>query len=215
MRKNQYLGIAVIIAMLLAAGNLSAVSAPKKTQLTLSGGFNMFQACGKDSEYVAGENDFPVTPAYKAPELGIGLSFFTSRAFAIGLDVSYGLSAQVDLRDPSDGETIRVDTPKDLVAVLDFCKYFPLGGDMQLFVSAGGGGEYRMVTEKEYISTLGSKIIISKPDKPFSPLAAVGIGFQYMFSDSMGLAVNCRGVYIFRDPAQVLISPALAFVLKF
>lgn len=215
MRKNRYIGVAVIAFMLLAAGNLSAATKFKKTQFTLRGGFNMFQAAGSDSDYIAGENDFPVTPAYQAAGMGIGLAFFKSKTFAIGVNVLYGLSTQVDLSDPSDGETIQVDTPKSLVAVLGLSKYFDLSKQLQAFASLGAGGEFRMADDKEFVSNLGSRIVVSAPEKPFSPLAALGAGVQYMISSSLGVAVEVQGLYVFRDPAQLIISPVLALVMKF
>lgn len=215
MKKNIFICVAILAVMLLAAGNLPAKNSFKKMQFTLRGGLNMFNANGKDSDYKAGENDFPVTPAYKAPVFGSGLTFFTSPSFAIGLDVCYGLSAKVDLRDPSDGETIPVDTPKNLVAALNLFQYFNLSKQMQLFISLGGGAEYRLAEEEEYLSNLGSTIIISAPAKPLAPLAAGGIGLQYMLSDALGINLECSAIYIFRDPAQILVSPALALVLKF
>ena len=218
MKKNIFIYVAVLAVMLLAAGNLSAINIKKnfkKTQLTLRGGLNMFRVNGAESEYVAGTNDFPVTPAYKESVCGIGLAFFTSPSFAIGFDFRYGLAAKVDLRDPSDGETIRVDTPKNLIAALNLYQYFNLSKQMQIFISLGGGGEYRMADDKEYTSNLGSKIIIAAPAKPFSPLAAAGIGFNYMFFDSLGISLECQGAYIFRTPKQILISPTLGINLKF
>ena len=215
MRKNGTTGVAVIAIMLLAAGSLSADDVFKKTQFTLRAGYGLFQANGDNGDYTPGVNDFPVTPAYSVPVPGIGLAFFTSRSFAVGLNVGYALSGKVDLRDPSDGETVRADTPTSLLAVLSLCRFFPLSRQMELVVSVGGGGEYRMADETEYMSNAGSKIVIAAPEKPFSPLAAAGVGLQYWISSSLALAFECQGVYVFRDPAQVLLSPSLALVLKF
>lgn len=215
MRKSKYIGIAVIAFMLLAASSLSAAATFKKAQFTLRGGFNIFQATGNDSDYIAGENDFPVTPAYQTAGMGIGLAFFKSKTLAIGMNVLYGLSTQVDLSDPSDGETIQADTPKNLVAVLALSKYFDITKQMQAYASLGAGGEFRMADDKEFVSNLGSRIMISAPEKPFSPLAALGAGVQYMFASSLGIAFEVQGLYVFRDPAQLIISPVLALVMKF
>jgi hypothetical protein len=218
MKKNIFIYVAFLAVMLLAAGNLSAINTQnsfKKTQLTLRGGLNMFSVNGADSDYVAGTNDFPVNPAYNATVFGIGLTFFTSPSFAIGFDVRYGFAAKVDLRDPSDGEIVNnVDTPKNLIASFNLYKYFNLSQQMQIFVSLGGGGEYRMADDIDYTGSLGSKIIIAIA-KPFSPLAAGGIGFKYMFTDSLGVSLEFQGDYIFRTPAQILISPTLGINLKF
>jgi hypothetical protein len=184
-------------------------------QFSLRGGLNVFAVNGAESDYRAGTNDFPVTPSYLAPDFGLGFVYFMSRSFAVGLDMGYTLSASVGLHDPGDGEAIRVSTPKNIVAVLNVLRYMELSRQMRLFVSLGGGAEYRMAEDEEYVSPLGSRIMISAPAKPLSPLAAVGAGMQYMFSAALGINLECRASYIFRDPAQILISPVLALALKF
>ena len=225
MKKNTNIMLMLTIILLLASFQLMAIepsakksflkeSFPKK-QFCLRGVLNMFSVNGAVSDYMAGSNDFPVTPAYQSPALGFGFAVFSARSFAVGLDINYGLSTQVDLRDPSDGETIQVDTTKSLVAALNLSQYVNLSRQMQLFISLGGGAEFRMADDTEYISNLGSKIVINAPAKPFSPLATAGIGLQYMFSAALGISLECLATYIFRDPPQILVAPALALVLKF
>jgi hypothetical protein len=215
MKKNIFICVAVLALILTAAGNLSAKNSYKKTQFTVGSGLNLFTATGSDSDYKAGENDFPVTPTYKALACEIGLTFFTSPSFAVGFDFRYGFLANVDLIDPSDKETISVDTPQNLIAALNLYQYFDLSRQMQFFISLGGGAEYLMAKDGEYTGTLGSKIIILAPEKPLSPLAAVGIGLQYLFSAEVGINFEFRATYVFRNPGQLIISPDLALVLRF
>jgi len=175
----------------------------------------MFPSSGSDGDYVPGVNDFPVTPAHQAPALGVGLTFPGSRSLAFGVNVSYGLSARVDLRDPSDNETIQAEPPKSILAVLNIAKAIDLSRRMQLLISLGAGGEYRMGGDQEYVSSLGNRIVLLAPEKPFSPLAALAAGVHYMFADSLGVALDVQGAYVFRDPAQLLITPSLGLILKF
>jgi len=225
MKKNPSIILAAMTMLLFAGLGLRAIepAARKKSstgrflreQFRLSCGLNMFAASGSNGDYSAGSNDFPVTPAYQSPAFGLGFAHFFSRSFAVGLDVGYGLSAAVDLRDPSDGETVPVDTPKNLIAVLSMLQCLDLSRQMCLFFSLGGGAEYRMGEDREYGSASGSRIIIGAPAKPLSPLAAVGVGLRCMFSPALGVDLECRASYIFRDPVQLLIAPTLALVLKF
>lgn len=213
MSKRNIIIIAAVALALLAA-DLPAAQAAKKTQLILRAGYNLFQSSGSDSDYVAGENDFPVTPAYGAAVAGLGISVSRSKSMAFGLDVRYGLAGQVDLRDPSDGEVVRVDTPKSLLAVVGITRFIELSGRLRLALTLGAGGEYLMGGDQEFISALGNKIAIPSPEKPFSPLAAVGAGVRAMLSDSLGLALEVQGAYIFRQTAQLLITPSLGLVLE-
>jgi len=220
MKKNTLIIVTIISMLLLAKMQLVGYQLPvkksfQKKQFCLRGGLNMFGSNGADSDYVAGANDFPVTPAYQSSVLGFGFAFFTSRSFAIGLDIRYGLSAAVDLRDPSDGETIPVDTPKNFTAVFNLYKYFDFSKRLGLYVSVGGGLENLMAEEKEYLSNLGNKIIIAGPDKALSPLAAGALGLQAMLSRSLGLAFDFQAAYVFRKKNQLLLSPSLALVFKF
>lgn len=220
MKKNTLIIVMIVFILLLANMQLVAYELPAKKsflkkQFCLRGGLNMFASNGADSDYVAGANDFPVTPAFQSPVLGFALAFFTSRSFAVGLDVRYGLSATVDLRDPSDGETIAVDSPKNLTAVISLYNYFNLSRRLGLYVSLGGGLENLMAEEKEYLSNLGNKIIIAGPDQALSPLAAGALGLQAMLSRSLGLAFDFQATYVFRKNNQLLLSPSLALVLKF
>jgi hypothetical protein len=213
MSKKNIIVIAAVALALLAA-DLPAAQTAKKTQLILRAGYNLFQSSGSDGDYVAGENDFPATPAYGAAALGLGISVSRSQGMAFGVDVRYGLAGQVDLRDPSDGEVVRVDAPKSLLAVVGITRFIGLSSRLQLALSLGAGAEYLMAGDQEFISAWGNKIVIPSPEKPFSPLAAVGAGIRAMLSDSLGLAVEVQGAYIFRQAAQLLITPSLGLVLE-
>ena len=213
MSKRNFIVIAAVALALLAA-DLPAARTAKKTQLILRAGYNLFQSNGSDGDYVAGENDFPVTPAYGAAALGLGISASRSKSMAFGLDVRYGLAGQVDLRDPSDGEVVQADTPKSLLAVAGITRFFELSSRLQLALTLGAGAEYLMAGDREFVSALGNKIVIPAPEKPFSPLAAVGAGVRARLSDTLGLALEVQGAYILRQNAQLLITPSLGLVLE-
>lgn len=225
MKRNRPIIFTLLTVLLLAHGPLAASPQPAgksflkrsflKKQFCLRGGLGMFSVNGANRDYKAGANDFPVTPAYQSPAFGLSFAIFTSRSFAVGLDVRYGLSASVDLRDPSDEETIPADTPKNLTAVFNLYKYFDFSRRLGFYISIGGGLENLMVAEKEYVSSLGNKIIIAAPAKALSPLAAGGFGLQAMLSNSLGIALDFQAAYILRKTAQILVSPSLALVLKF
>jgi len=215
MKRSLGLSAVALAALWLIAGQLAAITVAKKKQFTLRSGLNLFSACGSVSDYQPGENDFPVAPAFTAPAAGIGLAFFSSPSLAVGVDVVYSASAKVDLRDPSDGETIRASTPKNLMAVCSLFQYLRLSHRLQFSVSLGVGVEMRMAKAEEYISDLGSRIIINAPAPVVSPLAVAGIGGQWLASRELAVGLECRAFCFFRGPIQFLISPALTLGLKF
>lgn len=215
MKRNACIVMALAAILLAAAADLAAAPSARKTQFTLRAGLNLFQASGGEGDYVAGANDFPVTPAHQAPAAGIGLTFGGKGSLAFGLDVQYGLAATVDLRDPSDGESIQAETPAGFLAVLRLTQFIPLSQSLRLAVFLGGGGEFRMGGDQEFVSSLGNRIVLEAPEKPFSPLAAAGAALQVQLSPAMGLALELRGAYLFRDPAVLLVTPSLGLVLGF
>jgi len=215
MKRNARIVMALAAILLAAAADLAAASSPRKTQFTLRAGLNLFQASGGEGDYVAGANDFPVTPAHQAPVAGIGLTFGGGGSLALGIDVQYGLAARGDLRDPSDGEVLQADTPAAFLALLRLSKSIPLSPSLRLAVFLGGGGEFRMGGDQEFVSSLGNRIVLEAPEKPFSPLAAAGAVLQVRLSQGFGLAAELRGTYLFRDPSVLLVTPSLGLILGF
>ena len=206
---------AVAALLLLTALLLPASGQRKKASLELLGGVNLFAASGSDSDYVAGENDFPRSPAYSAPAAGVRAVFLVSPRWAWTIDARYGLSAAIDLRDPSDHETVRVDAPAYLTLVAGGRRFFWLNRSLALCLGAGAGLEYRRVEEKAFFSDLGSKIVISAPERPLSPLLAAGIGLHYEFAEALAVGVECRAAYALREPALLTVTPALVLALRF
>ncbi|HEX7502335.1 MAG TPA: hypothetical protein VF451_02850 [Acidobacteriota bacterium] len=215
MKPEQLLRMAAFMPLLLSALLLPAAGQRKKVSLALLGGMNLFAASGSDSDYIAGENDFPRSPAYIAPAMGVRGAFLVSLRWAWTIDARYGVAAAIDLRDPSDQETVRVDAPGYLTAVVGGQYFLGLFPALDLYAAIGAGIEYRQVEEKEFISDLGSKIVIAPLAKPLSPLLAAGIGLQYEFADALAMGVECRAMYTLREPALWVVTPALFLALKF
>lgn len=206
---------AVAVLLLLSALLLPAAGQRKKFSLALLGGVNLFAASGSDSDYIAGENDFPRSPAYSAPALGLRAAFLVSPRWAWTIDARCGLAAAIDLSDPSDHETVRVDAPEYLTAVAGGQRLFRLSRSLTLTAAVGAGIEYRLAEEKEFFSDLGSRIIISAPAQPLSGLLAAGIGLQYEFAEALAVGVECRATCTLREPALWAVTPALVLALKF
>ncbi len=214
MKPGKHLRMAALVLLLLFDLLLPAAGQRKKVSLALLGGMNLFAASGSDSDYIAGENDFPRSPAYTAPAMGLRAAFLVSPRWAWTIDARYGLSAAIDVSDPSDHETVRVDAPGYLTAVAGGQTFFGLSPSLNLYAAIGAGIEYRQVEEKEFISDLGNKIVIVPPAKPWSPLLAAGIGLQYEFAEALAMGVECRAAYTLREPALWVVTPVLFLALR-
>ena len=65
---------------------------------------------GSEDEYVMGENDFPVTPAHTPLGFGADFAYSFTKNIAIALEARYILSSEVALIDPSDQDTVEINT---------------------------------------------------------------------------------------------------------
>jgi hypothetical protein len=215
MNPEKLLPKAVVALLLFSALMLPAAGRGKKVSLELLGGMNLFAASGSESDYIAGDNDFPRSPAYAAPAMGLRAALFTSPQWAWAIDVRFGFSAAIDLSDPSDHETVRVDAPSYLTAVVGRQRFFSLSRSLALHAAIGAGIEYRLVEAQEFISDLGSKIIIGAPAKPLSPLLAAGIGVRCAIGATLAIGVECRAAYTLRQPSLWVVTPAMVLALRF
>lgn len=213
MKNNTRFWVPVLALMLSASVRLPGAANGGQFNLELLAGMDMLMANGSASDYVPGTNDFPSTPAYRAPSVGIRAAFGMSPRFAWTFDLRYGFSAAIDRRDPSDMETVRVDAPRRLSATTGFRGTFASAGSLAIYAVAGAGIEYLLVEEKEFISDQGSRILVNAPEKPLAPVAAAGLGLQYKIG-ALALGLECRATCAFREPVQLALAPVLTFALR-
>lgn len=147
----------------------------KRIYILFQGAYSMAQKLGSADEYVAGENDFPITPAHDEVGLGLGVIMNLSNRFAVQISVDYLLGAEVKKEDPSDGETCTYKT-YDNVNLLG-SGIVKLGGKTQFFISPGVGiNLLAPYADKEKTGSLGSIIVIEAPDKKIHPMMVLSGG---------------------------------------
>lgn len=167
------------------------VKGKKDFHIFLSGAFSLVQEMGSDSDYVPGENDFPVTPSHSEFGGGIGFMFGLSDNLALKIEGDYLLGAEVEKEDPSDGETYTYKT-YDNINVLGSL-LFMFGDETKFFISGGAGANILMpYDDKEETGSLGSVIVIQKPDTTVNIMAAAGAG---VLLDAGGLLIKIEGQY--------------------
>lgn len=181
MKKSLYLFSCLVVIALLAMPAM--VSAQKKVDIQdkknfyilLNGAFSLVQEMGSESDYVPGENDFPITPSHSEYGGGIGFMFGLSDDLALKIEGEYLLGAEVEKEDPSDGETYTYKTYDNLNVVGSLLYSF--GDETKFFISAGGGVNILMpYDDKQETGSLGSIILIEKPDTTTNLMAAFGAG---------------------------------------
>jgi len=170
--------------------------AQEKNQFTSFAGLNYIMKYGSVTDYVQGENDFPVTPAHMPPVFGVSYARFFSAKLGIEVDFRYILNSKVILEDPSDGDTINIETAQhymltgNLIYQLSTGKFIP-------YVLAGGGFDSLVNAKDQTInSSLGYEVTYAVPEKKIDFVVCAGAGFNYFIGSNLGLRFDARYIFI-------------------
>ncbi len=174
-----------------------SVKAYSKTGLFIFGAMNFINSSGSASDYKEGENDFPIKNAHRTNGFGFGVSFPLSKNFFIGFEGHYSLGGRATLEDPSDNDSVEIDTYKNssLFLTLGFDVF--KSRNFNLFLNGGAG--LNLILEKEtkiYTSKLGYETQILLPKSKNSLAGFGGIGILYKMNNSIGFLLNSRYLYI-------------------
>jgi outer membrane beta-barrel protein len=194
--------LAGLAFILFALPLLSGTAHAQKFQFSIFGGFNFVFEYGSENDYALGENDFPVTPAHTPLVLGTSLAYFFTDNLGLELDWRYVLSSQVTLEDPSDLDTVEIDSSKHYSLTLNLLYQF-MSGKLRPYVLAGGGFDKLLAKGATYTSEYGFEITLEAPEKTLDAVANFGAGLNYFVSDSVALKLDVRYVMIFADPNNV------------
>jgi outer membrane beta-barrel protein len=188
----------VVVALPLLAGTAHA----QKFQFSVFGGINHVFQYGSEDDYVLGGNDFPITPAHSPPALGASFTYLFSENLGLELDWRYVLSSKVTLEDPSDQDTVEIDSSKHYSLTLNLIYQF-MSGKLRPYIVAGGGFDKLQAEDATYTSDYGFEITLEAPEKTLDAVANFGAGLNYFMSDSVALRLDIRYVKIFADPKTV------------
>jgi len=174
----------------------------RKFQVTIFAGMNHVFEFGSVDDYVLGENDFPVTPAHTPANMGMAFAYFFTNNIGVELDGRYTLSSKVTLEDPSDQDTVKIDTSRHYSVTLNFIINF-LRGKFRPYLVAGGGVDKLLTKDETYTSEYGYEIDFLAPKKTSDPVAQVGAGVCYYLAQSLGIRLDFRYVIIFDEPDNI------------
>ncbi len=194
-------GLVFFLVFGIAAGTFFGQD--KKFQFSLFGGISPIFEYGSIEDYSSGENDFPVTPFHTPPYFGLFFSYFIKKNIKAELDWRYVFSSKISLFDPSDGDSLEIDTSKQYFASLNVVYQFFLN-QFRPYVLVGGGINKLVVETGSYISEYGYELELSIPDKTTAFFAQIGGGINLFLSSSFGVLADVRFVYLFADPDNIL-----------
>lgn len=192
----------LLLFFMLALLGCFASGGENRLQFSIFGGINNVFKYGSEADYVMGENDFPVIPAHKPASFGASIGYFFTDNIGIELDGRYYLSSKVTLEDPSDQDTVEVDTSKHFSITLNLF-YQLSGGNFRPYLVVGGGFDMLSAKDEMYTSEYGYEIEFIVPEQTTDLLAQVGGGIHYFLSSSAGARLDIRYVLIFDDPDNI------------
>ncbi len=201
--KTILIGVCVVSVSVLAYGD---------SQFSVFGKFNAVP--GHEGTYEEGVNDFPIVSGYQNYGLGLGLTF--GKIIFAGIEGHYNLSGKAILTDPSDNDTVQVDTYRCASGFFTLGVNLMRSQTVRLYINGGGGIRYNLDAEvKTYTSELGFETLIDPPEKKFLTEAFGGVGVEIYFSPKSGVVLNGRYSYVNLESPQSSFVVLAGIVYRF
>ena len=196
----------LVFNLILAMITVSGFAQGKKTALSLFGGIHSVLKYGSENDYSPGENDFPTTPAHTPPTFGLSFLYQFSGFLGLEVDGRYTLSSKVTLTDPSDGDTVAVDTLQHAGLTLN-ALFFLGSGSFRPYLALGAGGDMALGAKEQTLATsLGYTVTFAPPEKKAEILADAGFGFFLGLGPTFGLRLDVRYMLLPKNSEHPLIS---------
>ncbi len=191
MKNIKFLILIGILSLLLSVNSYA------KGDLLIFGAMNFVNSSGSASDYKEGENDFPITNSHQNACFGLGISFPLAKNLFFGLEGNYNIGGKAALQDPSDNDTVEIDTSKNANLFMTLRLNILGQSSFNLFLNGGAGLNYILEKEtKIYKSKFGYETEILPLERKTNLTGFGGIGILYRMSDSIGLFLNARYLFI-------------------
>ena len=192
-----------ILMMVYVTGFAAAeTTAEKKLQLSILAGIHKVSGYGSQADYISGENDFPVMPSHQPSCLGISFAYSLTKKAGIELAGRYYFSSKVSLEDPSDQDTLEINSAKHFSVTGNFI-YRLSGKTFSPFLAVGVGIDNLVAKNETSTSEYGYEIEFLAPEKKTDLLFNLGGGIQYSFSSGFGMLADVRYVIVFDKPSNI------------
>jgi outer membrane protein W len=188
----------LFVALMILVSGLS-LAQPKRFELSLFGGVSPVFAYGSSDDYVAGSNDFPVTPAHTPANFGAAFTYYLGARLGVELRGEYTLAVPMTLSDPSDQDTVSIKSGEHLAASLNLLWELS-GSRIRPYVVLGGGADKLSDSTVTALSQNGYDVTFAPQDKTLNFFANAGGGLRYMVSPSLGFDIDLRYRLLFGDP---------------
>lgn len=184
-------------------------------QLSIFGGANYVFEYGSVDDYSLGENDFPVVPSHTPLNFGLSFAIFFTQSLGVELEGRYFISSGMILEDPSDLDTVEIDSSKHYSLTANLILQIGTG-TIRPYVVLGGGFDKLLAEDQSYTSEYGYEIEFLAPEKTIDLLAQAGVGMEVLFGSRGGLRLDARYIHIFSDPDDIRsLSGTAGFFIRF
>ncbi len=206
-----YIKTSIFIFLLLFMTNIGFGS----TDFYVFGKGSFVGKTGSEDQYKEGENDFPIASPFTIGGLGMGLKTDIYPLF-FGIEFHYNLRGKTTLTDPSDNDTVNINTYNYASGFIMFGTNLIKKKRLTLFINTGIGLSYALNTEmKTYVSDYGYETQIEPPEKKYPLTAFAGLGMKIHFNSFLGFLLNTRYQYMDQNPAQSALCVLGGFVYSF
>ncbi len=196
----------VLLLVLSLPGLLSGQQDPARISFHLFGSLNRILEYGCECDYEQGANDFPLTPAHSTSVFGAGVGYLLGKGFGLELDARYYGSTEVTLTDPSDLDTVKIDSSRHYSITFNIL-YQILRGSVRPYLVGGAGFDTLVdVDSKFYKTELGYDFELAPPDKNTHFVWNLGGGVEFVLGRTVGLRLDARYVNIPKSGSQPTIS---------
>ena len=193
--------VAAVILFSFAAARSGFAQEPRFT-ISAGGGLERISAFGAANEYVAGQNDFPFTPAHSIGTAGLNLTYAVSPLFALRFEGRYGFARTLRLADPSDGDQVDMESSKRWIFSLGILFRLP-GRIIHPWLFAGAGGESLFAQDQTRTTSLGYKVVFTAPAQDPDLLIQGGAGVSIGIGPGWGIWAEARYIHVFIRPDAV------------
>ena len=192
-----------MLMMVYVTGFAAAETAgEKRLQFSILAGIHKVSGYGSEADYSAGENDFPVMPSHQPSCLGISFAYSFTKKAVIELAGRYYPSSKVTLEDPSDQDTVEINSARHFSVTANFIYRLSIK-TFSPFLVVGGGIDHLLTKDETYISEYGYEIEFLAPEKKTDLVFNLGGGIQYSFFSGFGVLIDIRYVIVFDKPSNV------------
>jgi outer membrane protein W len=187
----------------------------QRFQLSIFGGANYVFEYGSEDDYIFNENDFPVVPPHTPMNLGLSFTLFFTDSIGVELDGRYFLSTAMILEDPSDLDTVEIDSSKHYSLTANLLVQIG-NGTVRPYVVLGGGFDKLLAEDQTYTTEIGYEVDFLVPENTVDMLAQAGAGIMFFFGSRAGLRLDARYVHIFSNPDDIRsINGTAGFFIRF